>query len=321
MENLEIVTIEGIDFDNYLGVDYNEKREKAFLRTFYNRLETGEAYEQDFNRADGDGNLSFNQMGYTIFMSNKEIMGTKYDSYYKASHCRAYSVVVIAIDEKEKRIEVSHARAKLGEKERLQKILDDLISQGKKCSVPVKIERVYPNIAIGDIGGLGIPCLIRIKEWSVAFTSDMTACVKKGDIVQVAALNKKSATAERNKYFSGIKQRPYVCSRKMQMENDGIDPWKNIEERFKKGDVVNLTCNAKEDSHFFGKMDGLNEINVYGLYPQDEKFKKADIVPGLRYQCVVRSVSEENKILRVKPFRCLDDLDAVRRKIKLEEES
>ena len=308
----EILNIDGeFDFSSYIGLDLEEKKKKDFIKLYRNRLKNQETFEQEFNIADNEGNLLYNEFGYEIRMNNKEIDGRKYNEYFRANRVKTYQVVVLYIDEAKRVITVSHQKAKLSEKTRLMQVLDDLICENKQVEVPAVVHRVFSNVVIIDIGGMGIPGIIRVKDWSVAYTAALRSKVKQGDVLQVVVTGRNCPGEERRKYFPKVQIRPYECSRRIILEKNKINPWLNIEERIKEGSIVTVKCEVKEEDKFFGVIDGFDEINVYCYYPKKtSNLKRKDIIPGMRYQCYVKTVSEEKKILRVNAFKCVDDIDA-----------
>lgn len=256
-----------------------------------------EILEMKFSLADISGNLYTYDGDIRIQLNNTDINGTMYKAKYRANAlANLYPVVVTSIDRDNKVVNVSHDEAKETTKEELLEEIEAALNANETLFVNAKITGIKGGVGSGyafiDIGGVGILGVIRKKDWSTAFTSDLSLVAKRGDIIRVAI--KKRVT------WNG--KPAYGCSR---AEALGFDPWRGINNKLPKNTVVNVVCISKTPKNFFGKIEGIDEINAYCEYPDSERNIKIEV--GKSYQGFVYAVNEATKLLRLRIFKQLDN--------------
>ncbi len=92
----------------------------------------------------------------------------------------------------------------------------------------------------------------------------------------------------------------FVCSRRHTLE----DPWKNVEKRIKKNDVIIVTALEKKDNHFFGNYVNF-PLDIKCYYPPTpdrvlvpgEKYGRRLVHPGKDYKVKIVVVNAKNKML------------------------
>lgn len=276
-----------------LEVFIKEKDTDKEKLDFYSRkMNTKDVIVMKFSSADTAGNLFLYEGNIKIQLDNTEIYGKVYDQRYRSNALRkSYPVVVTSVDQEKKEVHVSHSAAKETAKEEVIAEIDKSLENDEPITISAKVVGIKGepgrNHAIIDIGNVGITGIIRMRDWSTVFTSDLRLVTKPGDIVKVVI--------KRKIRWNGTPA--YSCSR---AEALGFDPWKGIEQKLPKNSVVNVTCISKRPKNFFGKIEGIDEINAYCEYPEPEK--KIEIVDGQSYQGYVAAVKENTKLLRVRIF-------------------
>lgn len=294
----------GINFDSYLKQDvYETLVSDSSVKEKYEELKkNGATVSIHFDVASRDGDLFAYEDDWRIVLRNKDIYGRKYDRRSRSRMInRSYSVTVREIDEDGKCIYVSHISAKQQDREKLRGILD----KEDGVRVPAKVVMVRMGSILVDIGGLGIPGYIPIREWSPCYTVNLYAHAKRGDVIEVAVVGKGDMSKEEiEKNFSNWSdQEPYMCSRRVLVK----DPWIGISQKLHREDVIVVTCEVKEEKCFFGVTKDFPELNIYCFYPDAENDKnRLEIIPGCSYECWIKHIDEDKKILRAKPFRMID---------------
>lgn len=294
---------DSINFKHYLGkgIVKPDDKAKVILDKYQAKQKEEEVISIEFSATDTNGDLYTFDGPVKIILPNKELYGKKYDSYDRADKLMyPYGVSVKALDYEKGEVIVSRAQAVAIDRERLKSALDQCIKDEEYCEVPARVVRVLPHLVVIDLGGLGIPGYIRIKEWSKTYTESFRGLVNNNDLVIVSVKSKgmekklaKSMKWQNDEIF-------YECSRREAMK---VDPWEGIEERFPEKAVVRVTCTLKRDRNFFGRIKGLDEINVYCEYPDGN----IRIIEGFEYEGYVARVSEKTQLLRVRIFRQLTE--------------
>lgn len=194
----------------------------------------------------------------------------------------------------------SQLEKKCEDRERLIEAMLNGIEKQEYLRVPARIigltgkdpDTGIPNktIAMVDIGNLGIIGAVRVAEWSIAYTKNL---------VYSAVINNEIDVVVTDVMKWGGKS-VFDCSRKLVLEQDGVEPWKNIEQRVPEGSYVRLTCiDANRDTgKYFGKIDGISELNVYLENPFKEK--GITLKEGKKYIGIAYRVNESGKLMRVR---------------------
>lgn len=269
---------------------------KDRLGYYEEKMKTSNIFDMKFSSADANGNLFIFDGNARVQMDNLEVNGVEYDKRYRAKILESkYPVIVTSVDRITKVVHVSHNEAKKISKEELKAEIDKAISEEKPIDIMARIISINSgknkNYAVVDIGGVGLEGVIRKKDWSTVYTSDIGLVARVGDIIKVRVL--------KDVMWNGLPA--YSCSRG---EALGFNPWEGINQKMPVGTVVNVTCISKVARNFFGKIDGINEINAYCEYP--EPYRNITVLEGGIYQGKVSKVSEETKLLRIKIFKQIE---------------
>lgn len=269
-ENVTLKRPEGFDFgDLRQTIDLSPDE---VLERYERMKEENTPFSISFDmRSKGNGLFTFRD-GIRIYLSTSKNGGeiVPYTLYgeFKPKVGDMYTVMVDRILKKERTVYVTSVQPGSETRKRLiEAILDGI---GKKEYMRL-LARVVgftgedsrtgartDDIAMLNIGELGIIGVIPKKEWSTCYTSSFDGRLKKGDVVEVAI--HKSAHWKTGYVF--------ICSRRLIMEQDGIDPWEDIDKRVPKGTTIKLKCIQTNADGFFAVTDGLPEIEIICDYPK-----------------------------------------------------
>lgn len=299
-----------VNFGRYLkeyeGVGEEIRKEEKTLEKYKQYLKEETVFSVFFVKADTNGNLIAydGNTNIEIRMENKEINGYEYNAYRRKYFLsKEWGVKVVKIDEQKKIVYVSHEQIRNEDRKKLEKIIEKELG---KCVVPAKVIKVLEGLVLLDIGGMGIPGYMWVRNWSQTYTETISDYVQKGDIIKVAILGKNSLTdKQRKRHFSWTDRDCYECSRKDAMTSD---PWKGLSEKLKKNDIIHARCKriSSDEGYFWGIVDGMPEINVFCSYAskqgdkvlRESRVKKADIILDEIYDVQVYKIDEEKRILR-----------------------
>lgn len=291
----EQVLLEELDADRYLEAPKIEVRS---LDDYRKLKEDGTIFQQTFSVINKQNTMyAFADDGIRIKMTSKHI-----DGFYHGKHTfsksealnKTYNVVVIDVQEDEKLVYVSANVANAEPRAKMRKLLDDGIANKSYKVVKARVVGITSDkdhvkgreMCLLNLGGLGIMGVMRLGDWSKCFTSSFQPLVKKDDIIRVAVVD--------TMRWSSADDPVYVCSRKALIIGD---PWEKIEEKLRVRDVVRVTCTNCRQTHFFGKIEGFEELNAYCYYPDDEDDM---IEEGKTYIGMVAKVNEKRKELKVR---------------------
>lgn len=287
--------LEGLDVSRYLDAP---KVEALSLDDYRKMKEEGTIFKQTFANIDRQNNLrAFVSGGITIKMTSRHIDGFYHskDTFDQAEALgKTYNVVVIDVKDEEKLVYVSANVANAEAREKMRALLDDGIAHESYKVVKARVIGISADknqtkgreFCLLNIGGLGIMGTIRLGDWSQCFTASFKPLLKKDDIVRVAVTG--------TMRWSSSDDPVYVCSRKVLLSEN---PWENIEEKLRVKSMVRVTCVDCHQDHFFGKIEGFEELNAYCYYPEDPDCL---IEVGKTYIGVVAKVSEETRNLKVR---------------------
>lgn len=306
MENNNIVVIEGME--DYLGKSYvnSHQNEPEKLLQHYERcMKEKQELVMEFKNANKAGDIWYNNGEVKIILPNEEIHGRKYDPRYCARMLREiYHVLVTKVDVEAKTVYVSHVEAKRGVKSKLEELIDQNLSKKSFPVVSARVEIVYSNLIILNIGGLGVPGFLSIRDWGPAYEFDLQEHVKRGDVIKVAICEKGEAQGTVKRISKWAKDGVYRCSRKIIVE----DPWDKIDQMFQLGDIVEVKCTHKTNGYFNGTLSGVSDLRVYGrIRKEKSRLQWNDIVEGCRYQCYIDKIDKERRGLRVTAFLNLEE--------------
>lgn len=285
----------GINFENYLFGYKEEPKIDEILDTYENYLKTGESIIMQFTKVDKEGNLFFYNSNVEIRMDNIDIKGYELKGLNRMGSLleRPYNVKVVEVNREDKIVKVSHEAATAVDREKMISFMEEEISkEDGRCIVPAKIVVILQGLAILDIGGMGIPGYVWIRNWSKNFCTSIEEEASAGDIINVEVIGKDGMTeSQKSHYFRKWTTRDsYECSRAATM----ADPWEGIEQTFKKGDIIRVRCRTipEDASYFLGTIENNPGINILCWYVGRRAYvKKGDIAVGGLYDAEIRQVS------------------------------
>lgn len=301
MEILQSVSNMFLNSVNHASVSSSNGNMKKYEQAY----KSGEHLMLSFERVDSiTGDLSLVDEDITVVMPAEQISGKAYDLKYRAQKLeQVYCVKVVGIDIVNKLVHVSHHAARLEMRPKIENELNKCLSAKDKAPILVKgkVLKIQTKTVDGvtmdtgvwlDLCGVGIPAYIYIGNWKKTFTESLRGKARYGDIVDVIVTEK----VERNKgmYY-------YACSRKELVQ----DPWESLKlnEKYHKGDIVKIRCISKKENHWFGEINGLEDIQVFAEYPSS----KHDfmIVPGMEYMGTIYYINTEERSLKARVFQAL----------------
>lgn len=291
---LNCVIKEFNDFDLYAFMKGERKKEASNINEYEKKMQENTIFKLKFAFADDKGDLYYYDGDIKIQMDNKEIDGFGYNPKIRSDKLiETYSVVVLSVDKKKKLVKVSSYKAKEEPRKKLEEALNKGIETKEYLRVPATVVRIVSNgsVAMINLAGLGITGIIRLAEWSTAYTNSLYHCVKTNSEIEVVVTG----------YSEWKTGKIFDCSRRLAID---FDPWKNIEKRLPVRTVVSLTCVSKEDRKFFGVIDNIPELNAYCEYPDPSS--GIHIAEGIRYSGYVAKVNEASKLLRVRIIKQIE---------------
>jgi len=208
------------------------------------------------------------------------------------------TVLVKRIDEESRIVYVSYIDAMKMEREEKVKEIDARLEAGERIRVKGKVIDVRGeknrSYAVISFNGSTVRGIVWCNHWSPSYTIELRGKDLIGKEVEVLIVEKIKNT--RATHAS------YVCVRDVLMD----DIWKGIEDKYHKGDVVNVMCVEKWGDVYAGTIEGENEMKVRMVMPDKKTSNGLMLVAGLIYQCTVIHVNEKEKKFRVRPERlCL----------------
>lgn len=296
----------GTQKKNEMGqrVENSEKRKRRVLDYYEDKMKNGELLcNLSFSQSERAEGVFFFEEGIKILLPKEEIMaGYVTANLDKESLKRIFTVKVIEVDREKECVKVSLIQAQAMVRPGVLKTINKVLAEGRVYKTSARISYITSSntLAFVDILGLGIRGVVFAREWSVGFTRDISMLAKVGDIIDIAI------TKKTEKYTEESPQ--YECSRKATFN---FDPWKDIEVKAPLHSNVVVTCVYKERNNYLGKINGLDELTAYCLYPEKDSPTTGEpivIHKGGVYSGYVSGVSEEKRILRV---RTLDELSSV----------
>lgn len=277
------------------------------LEKYIQMMERGEYMQMVFEKADANGVLSKVMDGVTIRMASTEINGEAYDLRYKSQKLAdTYYVRVVDIDRGGSVVWVSHNEARRDKRPEIEEEINRRLTSKKKQEVRVrgKVIRIQSRIVQGenvdtgvwlDLCGVGILGFVYIGDWAPIFTPSLRGMVGYGDVVEVLVKEKRARKQKRGEvpYYS--------CSRKELVEN----PWDRLalEEKYHVGDLVRIKCLSLKEGHWFGEINGLEDIQVFTEYPSSAHDFR--IIPGMEYMGKIYYMNTKERSLKARVFQAL----------------
>lgn len=292
----------------------NNAPKRLVLEEFAQKKKSEVIFNAKFTAADQNGNMAYfvreGIVTYKILMLAEDriggvVSGDGRRKQRRLSLDKIYPVMVKAIDYEAKTVYISNRMARDYTKEKLVKSILDGIAEKRPIRTKAKIAFIRQGkdgekFVELDLAGVGVVGYLFKGDWSTCYTADISFFAKVGDIVEVEVTEvmlprkfniDERASASNHKFI-------FKCSRKNAID---YNPWEGVSDRYPVGSVVSITCVDKAADKFYAKIDGLDEVNALGFYPDDEN--KFNIRVGGRYVARIKKVDEEKKGLSLKPYK------------------
>lgn len=297
---MELTKVEGLNCEEFLSenqasVKPEVKRQSRTLSYYKKSMEDKAVLKITFPCA-SNNTLYLEENGVRIELPAEDFI-TSDGRKMRALINKEYAVVVTSVDEGNKLITVSSREIVDVARTKFKNAIEAALDKGDKFYVRARVEgigtrqykeRVYVNIAGVDIVGY-----IPIKEWSHSYTHSLKYVAEKGEIITVAIIGRGKLG----------KTDAYICSRK-----DGVDDdvWKDVETRYPVGSNVVIMCTDLRSHNWFGRIQGLADLEVYCEYPDkgsvDRQGKPIEIKNGSQYNCFIYRSDSTKKILKARPL-------------------
>lgn len=262
------------------------------LKRYSEAMANKKLIEITFSKNTPAEDLVKEEAGVTVIMQKRDTdprINRLYGSAMRLSVL--YQVEVKKIDYDTNTVYVSSLQTGDEVRNEVIKEIDNGIKNEEYLVLPAIVTKVVPKSINGesmvyvDIAKMHIFGVIRLSEWSTAFTDSFDYCVKAGNVLNVVVLGKaewKSGTV-------------YDCSRRLTLNE--ADIWKDIEKKYPRNTKLRITCTSKRDKHFFGIIDGVQDLKILCEYPRD---KNIQINVGGEYVGFVYVSSEKNRKLSMR---------------------
>lgn len=280
---------------------------EGILGKYKEHMESGKYLTIAFDRVDQSGNLTTVDKNVTLCMYAEEINGKRYDLRYKSQKLAdTYLVKVTDIDQQNKIVYLSHNAARIENRPSIEEEIDRRLQKNAQVRIKGKVIRVQSRISDGetvdtgvwlDLCGVGLLGFVYIGNWNATFTPALRGKVSYGDVIEVIVLDK----ATRRGLGGEESVSYYNCSRKELVQ----DPWedKTLGERYHQEDIVRIRCLTKHENHWFGELNGLEDIQVFAEYPsRDHNFP---IIEGMEYMGKIYAMNIPERTLKVRVFKAL----------------
>lgn len=255
-----------------------------------------------FNNVDVKGNLYTFRDDVRIMMRNTDIFsGRGGTDLAKRSRLigKTYKVKIKKIDRENKTVWVSARKILSAMKAELEADIDKAFKTRQPMVVAAKVIAIEEaeGYAVCDLFGCGVLAILPRSKWSKNYvTSFAEAGVKVNDVIQ-ARLMLQARRLE--KYNNRV---AYVISR----EDIFGNPYDGLESKYPVGSLVVIKAVQLCEHNFFGRIDGLDNLDVYCSYPGDKHFgDKAVDIPiklGHYYAAYVKTVDEKHQRFRAKVY-------------------
>lgn len=283
------------------------ENEGVELGKYIEYMNNGKYLNIVFDRVDQTGNLTTVDKNVTLWMNAEEINGRLYDLRYKSQKLAdSYLVKVTDIDPENKIVYLSHNAARLENRPAIENEIDKRLKEKVPVRIKGKVIRIQSRMSDGenvdtgvwlDLCGVGILGFVYIGNWNATYTPALRGKVSYGDVIEVLVLEK----AERRRRGGEESVSYYNCSRKELVR----DPWedKTLGERYHQEDIVRIRCLTKHTNHWFGELNGLEDIQVFAEYPsRDHNFP---IIEGMEYMGKIYAMNIPERTLKVRVFKAL----------------
>lgn len=291
---------------NRFGVEIflnsNAKEKPSILEEFEKKKSAGSILNVDFAGADKKGNMYYyhreNSNDYKVEMLAEDRLSKK------ALLKNHYPVMVKEINYETKTIYLSNRLARDVIKEQLIAEILNGLKEGRPVRTKARVSYIRKNSKGQDflelnLAGVDVKGTLIRDNWSTCFTASLQGLAKPGDIIDVEVTGVLSP--RRFKIEETVDTLPhnfiFRCSRKNAID---FNPWEGISKKFPLGSSVRIVCIEKKPDHFFARVNGLEEINAFCHYPDEDTFF---IRVGGVYEARVIKVSEERKGFVLKPYR------------------
>lgn len=188
--------------------------------------------------------------------------------------------------------------------EKAYKEILGIVSQYKKTG-EVKnrlwgtVVKIYRQYAVIDIGRSGVIGVCMIQNWKKGYTRTLSTAAERGKSYDFVAID--------SGYHEALKSNVIYLSRKLITP----DPWENIPEWMKPGEVINLRCVDVDEAHnwWWGVNKAIPDIEIMCNINR-RKFPRPVI--GVTYRCTIRNikVTGEKRVFWASPFDVADSTNA-----------
>ena len=286
MNNQKTTNVNIFEEDLLSGIPLREEVSKANALEYYEDLNAKKKIVSISFPAVKDNTLYKYENGVRV-----ELLSSDFGKNVKAKIGEAYPVVVVKVDRDACVVTVSNTSVTESIRNRIIKAADSAIEESTPFIIKARVVGINKEQGriIIDVGGAKIPAFIRLANWSHSFIHNIMYCAQRGDIIQVALIKK-----VKDNYYM------YEASRKEALENN---LWKGIETRYPVHSNVIVTCVESKPTNWFGKIEGLDDLEVFGeLNVVDKNGQKFRIKDGGVYNCYISACSEERRLLKVRPL-------------------
>lgn len=284
------------------------EREDGHLEKYKKMMDSGEYMQIAFEKAEVDGTLSKVDQDIMICMAASEITGEPYDLRYKSQKLAdVYYARVIRVDDESRTVWVSHNEARKDKRPEIEEEINSRLNKKKanaNIRVKGKVIRIQSKTIDGesvdtgvwlDLCGVGILGFVYIGDWANTYTPALKGTVSYGDVVEVCIRERKVRKQKNQDVIY------YACSRKELVE----DPWeqKTLEQKYHVGDIVRIKCLSLKKGHWFGEINGLENIQVFTEYPSSAR--DFPIIPGMEYMGKIYYLNTKERSLKARVFQAL----------------
>lgn len=200
-------------------------------------------------------------------------------------------LLVKEVDQKASQIVCSKEGIRAALKEKAREDIDKILEKKNGELIEV-FGRIIAIIGKGSqsrailVTENGLKLLLFCKKWNYDYVEDLNDVAKVGDTIKVAIYAKNNTKNDVD----------YLASRAETLP----DPWKDIEENFHKGDIVNCRIVRKWNGGYAGRIEGVDGIMTFVAFPKEDS--KLRIVLENSYICSVGGVNAETHTFRLYPF-------------------
>lgn len=262
--------------------------------------------EKTFPAVDQDGNLYATQNDVKFLLKNHEITGNGVSERLRARLLeQKYNVMVtdIVTENGSTTVYLSQVAAKRKARTEIINAIRAALADHKKMVLPARVTRIDDakgNVVL-DVCNVGIVGLCKRNNWALVEIKNLQdEGVRTGQEVMIQIIG---YTRHNSEDAKGRPAKFFMCSRKAVYAHR--NPYEGIENRFSAGSLIVIRAtDTRNPHHFFGRVDGLENIDVYCQKPKDMGDKNGvDIIEGHYYMAYVYEVNSKTKHFRARVFK------------------